>query len=230
MDTLATALAIALLVSPILLIAGLVRPSLAGRGASRWRVVGYFVGAVVALGLGLAVTAPLEGSAPARPATPTAAPPAPWEAARPETQLQFLAAIEAAVARYDAAENELKKSSVAKERARELAGLLPGGDASAWVGVLEAMGTNGDGNAHVTIRIGGDAVVKTWNNAISDASDRTLIAHGSALYTALADLRLGTPVVFTARLLRETSLTEAGGMQAPEFVARFTSIEPWVNE
>ncbi|WP_189469775.1 hypothetical protein [Litchfieldella qijiaojingensis] len=145
----------------------------------------------------------------------------------PANQRNFLAVMADAAAQYDEAPNELVQSRIDRERkvaSREFVG--EGGLVTNWVGILETLGTNGDGNAIVTIRGNDQVVFKTWNNALSDMEAKTLIPHDSDLYVALAELSEGTAVTFSGRLRDEGSMTERGSVMEPEFIVRFSSIAP----
>lgn len=145
----------------------------------------------------------------------------------PEDQKGFLAVMASAAAEYENASNELVQSRIDRERkaaSREFVG--DGGLVTNWVGILDALGTNGDGNAIVTIRSNDQVVFKTWNNALSDIEAKTLIPHDSDLYETLAELSEGTAVTFTGNLKDEGSVTERGSVMEPEFIVRFSSIAP----
>lgn len=145
----------------------------------------------------------------------------------PDSQVAFMKVISASQEDYAAASNELRKSSVKMQRNKDLGPVLPKGLASDWYAQIETLGTTGKANAFVSLRLPESNIwVKTWNNEISDATDRTLVQHGSGLYDDLADMEVGQWVIFTARLMREVSLTEEGGMMEPEFLARIQSIRP----
>ena len=73
--------------------------------------------------------------------------------------------------------------------------------------------------------------IKTWNNALSDIFDETLIENGSELYNAIADLSKGDKVVFSGTFasderdfIREASVTERGSMTDPEFILKFSDV------
>ncbi|SFU00101.1 hypothetical protein SAMN04487956_14916 [Halomonas saccharevitans] len=145
----------------------------------------------------------------------------------PENQQEFLSVMANAAAEYDDAPNELVQSRIDRERksaSREFVG--DGGLVTNWVGILESLGTNGDGNGIVTIRANEQVVFKTWNNALSDIDARTLIPHDSELYETLAGLSKGAAVSFSGRLIDEGSMTEKGSVMEPEFIVRFSSITP----
>jgi hypothetical protein len=76
-----------------------------------------------------------------------------------------------------------------------------------------------------------DVAVKTWNNALSDVGDRTLIEPGSPAFNVMGTLRNGDWVRFSGRFfpdqtdcVREPSMTIRGTMTSPEFIFRFDDI------
>jgi hypothetical protein len=96
------------------------------------------------------------------------------------------------------------------------------------------LGTNSDGKAYISIRLSGSEsiVVKTWNNAISDFEDETLINQGTSMYSALSELSERTSVTFSGDFIpdakdhiKEASLTEEGSMTEPEFLIRLRTIK-----
>lgn len=129
--------------------------------------------------------------------------------------------------KYPKAENELQKSALVTERSNRFKTLK--GDPRQikdWMGVLETMGTNGDGKAYVTIRLSPKVLsVSTYNNSFSDVDDHSLIPQSSKIYSKLAAMRVGNVVKFSGRLKRTTNITEAGKMTEPDFLFIFSDIE-----
>lgn len=151
----------------------------------------------------------------------------------PREQAALSSAVQAAKAQYRAAPNELKKSAVRTQRKgaieQALGGVLEFKD---WRGTLTSMKTNSEGKAYVEIRSADKSFsVKTWNNMLSDVEDQTLIAQDSPLFAAIAELSEGAAVSFSGRFvedpkdgIRESSMSEAGSMTDPEFIAKFSEI------
>lgn len=153
----------------------------------------------------------------AKPAAPT----------MPQDQIAFLQTIMKYKEAYKDAGNDLKKSSVRRQRDEEVNGMLPGNAINNWTGTLSDLGTNSDGNAYISIEVKGYPVsFKTWNNALSDIGSDTLIPNGSDLYNRVAAMDEGQPVRFSGRLLNESSITETGSMLEPEYIVRFVDIVP----
>jgi hypothetical protein len=74
--------------------------------------------------------------------------------------------------------------------------------------------------------------VKTWNNALSDITDNTLIPQTSKTYDTLSELGRGKRIKFSGSFIngdekngfRESSLSEQGSMTDPEFIFRFSQV------
>ena len=231
-----TVMSLAILVCLGALLLGLIKPRWVLPGAqtpTRGRVMRFYLLVALALFISCVVVtgqegkistegAPIEATVPIAPTVdrrPT------WRAAMPEQEAKFVALMRDFAGRYERAENELKKSAVVKERERAIKMLL--GErmkVSGWTGKLYKMTTTHDGDAAIVIQVDDDVWVETWNNPLSDVGDKTLIAHGSPLYEAIADLKEGASVRFSARLIRESSLTERGGAIEPEWLARFDAV------
>ncbi len=139
---------------------------------------------------------------------------------------------------YNAANNELKKSKVFRESAGWLKEYYKrnGGKVVDFIGKLVTIGTDEGGkNAYIEIKseVGGKEVTyKTWNNALSDMVDKTMIKLGSDIYKQLESVSQDDLVIFSGILLqdktrgvREASLTEQGSATDPEILIRFTSIK-----
>lgn len=157
--------------------------------------------------------------------------PAQVELHLPQEQAAFVEAALGFAGAYEEAPNELKKSALRAQRAQALERVLGKKmRVSGWVGRLRSMGTTGQGQAHIEIEAQG-VKFKTWNNALSDVGDRTLIAQDSPVYAQVADMTKGDVVEFTGTFMRssqdhvkEASISEAGSMTAPEFILRFEAI------
>jgi len=153
----------------------------------------------------------------------------------PASQAAFIEAVDSYIARWEDAENELKGSAIRAERSRAIRQALSGLAVQGWVGGLRDMGTDGEGKAYVAINLEGPAAkVATWNNAISDVMDDTLILPSPPLFASLAELSKGDRVRFDGTFVRrsdsqdyiaECSLTRQGSMTTPDFLMRFSRIK-----
>jgi hypothetical protein len=151
--------------------------------------------------------------------------------AMPSSEKSFCDAIAAARSAYGQGSNDLQKSRVARERASAVRAAVPGGTIQDWVGTIRTLTTNGDGKAVLIVELPCGTTVGTWNNAFSDIADNTLIAQSGSLYRTLESASTGAKVVFSATLIpdpergfRESSLTEAGAVSAPAWIARIQDV------
>ena len=142
-------------------------------------------------------------------------------------QKGFIETVQDYSSQYEAAPNELKKSSVAKKRMDAFAKLK--GDPrkiAGWYGTIEKLGTNGDGDAYITIRLLVDNItVSTWNNSFSDAGSNTLIKNGTPMYEAISEMAEGNVVMFSGALGKVKNVSEKGKMTDPDFLFKFTKVE-----
>lgn len=153
--------------------------------------------------------------------------------ALPSDESEFISTVGSFQTRYGEAVNEFQKSAVRRSRAQAFASMLPSRLVENWVGRISSMETNSDGNGVLSVDLPGGSRIKvgTWNNALSDIEDDTLIPHGSPLYNQIANLADGDVVFFSGRFapsgldyVKESSVTEAGSMAEPEFIFTFVSV------
>lgn len=150
----------------------------------------------------------------------------------PQDQQNFVKIVESYYASYKQAPNELKKSALRAERKTAIQAALRNLAVQDWVGTLRDMGTNSDGKAYIVIQLAGSKIeVKTWNNAVSDIGDKSLIETGSELYNKISNLSKGKTVRFTGTFkqgekdyIKEASLTESGSMTSPAFIMGFMDV------
>ena len=155
---------------------------------------------------------------------------------RPRSQILFENVILQYAQEFDRAQNELQESVSRKNRRNAIAALNMGVYIENWVGTIDELGTNTEGKASIKIRLSPNLNIKTWNNALSDMFDNTLIEMDSKLYQVLYNLKKGQRVTFSGNLFRsdddfyrETSVTIRGAMKDSDFLLRFTDIKPVTN-
>jgi hypothetical protein len=146
----------------------------------------------------------------------------------PAGEEQFVRIVQDYIAKYPTSGNELQKSDLRRERKMHLQSILPihnSFEVNDWIGRLTKMGTNSDGKAYLIVQLAPGIHIKTWNNALSDSRSNTLIEPGRFLYEILMNLREGEYVQFSGQFLpddrdfiKESSLTERGSMERPEFI------------
>lgn len=180
-------------------------------------------------------------AAPAQDAAPAPAPePEPVKVAEPEmpaSQQKFCDAVTTAREEYKAAQrsgaNELKLSKLRSTRKAAVLAAVKGGTVKDWVATIDSLQTNSEGKAVFVVELPCDVKLGTWNNALSDISDNTLIPQSSPLFDAIAELSPGTKLRVSGKLasgdidgFRESSMTEMGSMTDPAYILRFTGIGP----
>jgi len=158
---------------------------------------------------------------PARPAPPSL----------PADQQGFVAAVAKAAADYAAGANEMAKGATRPQRAKAICAVMKALTIRDWIGTVETLSSNSDGKGVLAVRVSREATMKTWNNAVSDTGDRTLIEPGSPVFQAAVAMRRGATVRFSGTVFRsdvdcvkEASVTISGSMRDPEFILRFTAI------
>lgn len=149
----------------------------------------------------------------------------------PANQLAFMSAIKASRKQYAEGSNELQRGAARPARARAICSVVQSPTIEGWIGKIVDLSTNGDGEAVISVSIDKNLRLKTWNNSVSDAGDRTLIKSGSQLYNTLLRMKPGEIVRVSGSLLmggpdcyKESSVTLAGSLEEPEFLMRFSRV------
>jgi len=89
----------------------------------------------------------------------------------PPAEAQFISTVERYISLYKSASNELQKSSLRTQRAKELESLVRDRAIAGWVGTLKEMTTTSGGDAAIVIQLPRSNIsVRTWNNTLSDTS------------------------------------------------------------
>jgi hypothetical protein len=163
--------------------------------------------------------------------TPASAPTA--ESPLPRDEAEFISLLASFKERYHAAANEFQKSTVRRERSAALARSQRDRSVDGWNGTVSSIQTTGDGSGILSIKpLGyGWITIETWNNSLSDIDSGSLIPAGSPLYEQVSHLSVGEQVIFAGTFgsgeldyLKESSLTEVGAMDEPEFIFTFSSV------
>ncbi|MQW55656.1 hypothetical protein [Sinorhizobium meliloti] len=150
----------------------------------------------------------------------------------PEEQSRFLAVTAEFSDRFGLATNELQQSVQRDERRAALVEALGSRRSVAgWLGSIRQLETNSDGNAILAVRLSPNTEIATWNNALSDIADGTLIKKGTPLYSRLLNMSVGDTVAVSGNFfpsdadgVKETSLTIRGSMNEPEFLFHFQDV------
>lgn len=135
----------------------------------------------------------------------------------------------------ESAQTDLQRANVLNVRSESLCDSVPDGTATDWVGTVKTVDANGEGKAVVVLTIEEDIEIGTWNNALSDVGDGTLIDQGSDLFDAALELAPGDTVRFSGTLKSGTdandrcfytsNFTETMSIDSPDCIMVFTSLE-----
>lgn len=157
------------------------------------------------------------------------------EAAVPQQQKDFIAAI--ITARDDFKSkggNEIQQERTRDARRTAIRNVLDSYKIQDWFGTVSSISTNSDGLGILQITINDRPTIEiaTWNNALSDTMDDTLIPKSSPVYDVMADLKKGDKVWFSGRFvpndrdaIREASITINGSMTDPSFRMQFSGLK-----
>ena len=150
----------------------------------------------------------------------------------PAAQKKFIKIIEDGRNNIDAAENDLQESVALHNRDDALCKVLTNKAATNWVGVITDIGANGEGKAYVEIELADNVRIKTWNNALSDIGDNTLIPTGASFFDDLVAISEDSKVIWSAKFLsgnnfclKKANFTETFYGIDPQFIVRFTNIK-----
>jgi hypothetical protein len=101
-----------------------------------------------------------------------------------------------------------------------------------WTGKITEVGANGEGKAHVEIELADNVRVKTWNNALSDIGDNTLISPSSSFFNNLVAMSEDTIVTWSGKFLsgtdfclKKANLTNIFYARDPQFIVKFSNIK-----
>lgn len=159
-------------------------------------------------------------------------PPPPPADQKPASELRFLELIDASAAQYNGAVNDIVAHDQRGRRRDALCENFPKPDVRDWIGKITSIEPSMFG-ATVSIRLKYGANVSTWNNAISDTIDQTIIPKDSILYNEVAALAAGSMVRFSGTFVpsaedcfKTQNISLSGAMIEPQFVMRFSAISP----
>ena len=156
----------------------------------------------------------------------------------PPNQKSFTSTVESFKSPYDSADSEIKKTNVRFNRKAAISNYFSQVGSlqfQGWVGQVQALTTESDGKAYISIKLAGSGVViQTWNNSLSDIVSNTMISRSDPLYPSLMNIKEGDDVTVSGTFIQgddktldyvvEASLTEDGSMSEPEFIVKFNQI------
>lgn len=156
----------------------------------------------------------------------------PIDEKRPKVQAQFIEIIAAAQQKSKDADNDMQRGSAKSERDKNVCAILKGMKVKDWTGTITKITSNSDGKGVIEVEIAKKITIKTWNNALSDIGDDTLIEPGTKFFDFVASLKKGTQIQFSGNFFRgtggdcikESSMSLRGKLEDPEFIFRFNEI------
>ena len=145
---------------------------------------------------------------------------------------KFRSIIDSARNEYLTARNNIIKTEARQNRRRQLANAFVNVLVTDWIGFVVQLDTTSDGMVIFGVVLDqSDIELSTWNNALSDIFDKSLVKSDSAIYRQLRSLSVGDKVKFSGSFFsneidffEEKSLTEEGSMMDPEFLFKFQSV------
>jgi len=157
----------------------------------------------------------------------------------PPSQRKFVDLNVGCVTAYRAGTNEIQRSVAFNSCNDSRSQFAANSPIRGWLGTVESISTD-QGADVVSFRIatsidGFDITYGTLSNRMSDARHGSLITQSSPLFGVLANLQVGDKVAFDGEFLGdpagktgtwESSMTERGSMEEPEFNVRFTKVKP----
>ncbi|MBN9026133.1 MAG: hypothetical protein J0H20_11100, partial [Rhizobiales bacterium] len=184
---------------------------------------------------------PLAGAAPPAEAPPAAAGTSPAEEAaallgvlapqQPKDQAAFTQAVRTARAAFDKAPDD-ERDAIQPQRAAAICKALPKPEVKNWIGQIQSLDTDSGKRLTVTMALPDGTLVKTWNNAMSDMEDQTLVPAGSPVAQSLGKMKAGDTVRFAGTFFadepdcyRSSRLSLMQSMMEPSFLFRFTAVE-----
>ena len=150
----------------------------------------------------------------------------------PDIQTRFIEAVSAAQTKSKDADNDMQRGSAKSERDKKVCALMKNLKVKDWTGKITKITSNSDGKGVIEVEIAKNITVKTWNNALSDMGDRTLIEPGTEFFDFVASLKKGTTIQFSGNFfrgssgdcLKESSMSLRGKLEDPEFIFNFSGI------
>ena len=161
--------------------------------------------------------------------SPSSAPEAakldPIDEKRPQTQARFIETVSAAQKKSKDADNDMQRGSAKSERDKNVCALLKTMKVKDWTGKITNITSNSDGKGVIEVEIAKNITVKTWNNALSDIGDHTLIEPGTKFFDFVASLKTGNFFRGSSGdCVKESSMSLRGKLEDPEFIFSFVEI------
>jgi len=153
----------------------------------------------------------------------------------PQEEKTFISIVSSAQGESRSAANDMARGGVKFSRDKKICDLFSNKLAiNNWVGTISTLSANSDGKGVLEIDIANGVQVKTWNNALSDFRDNTLLDPRSNIFKTASSLSVGEVIKFSGSFIggdsgdciRESSMTLQGKLSSPEFIFKFSDISP----
>lgn len=149
----------------------------------------------------------------------------------PDQERHFIRIVEQSIARSNSATNDMQRGGIKADRTDALCHVLKNKFAGDWIGKVQTVDSNSDGRGVLSIRLARGISVKTWNNALSDILDNTLLIPRTPIFNTASNLKIGDYVIFSGHFIpdvdnciTEASMGLSGGLEEPEFIFKFSDI------
>lgn len=151
----------------------------------------------------------------------------------PQNETAFIDINNKAIEQAKKAENDMQKGGALSERNKNICATLTKLTVVDWIGEIKSINSNSDGHGVLEITIAPNIIIKTWNNAISDTFNQTLIQPSTPLFDTVSKLKKGQKVKFSGNFFKEegtcileSSLRLDGKLKKPEYIFKFTQVTP----
>jgi hypothetical protein len=151
----------------------------------------------------------------------------------PQDQKQFIEIVERFHGAYTQADNDKAKDATRLQRAKAICAAIRTPLVQNWTGTVFKVSSNREDKGVLELTLSTHVRITTWNDALADVGDHTLIDPKSPLYDQTVLLKKNQEVLFSGSFIpdptdcfRETSITLSGSMDEPEFLFRFSDIAP----
>ena len=151
----------------------------------------------------------------------------------PQDESKFISILRDARREYEAGSNDMAKGAARPARGAALCAALQSPVVSGWVGRIYKLSSNSEGKGVLELEVDPSSYVKTWNNALSDMADETLIEPSSRVFRKAVALKEGQWIKFSGTLIpdqtdcfKEGSVGLRGSIQEPEFIFKFSDVVP----
>ena len=151
----------------------------------------------------------------------------------PKGQNEFLKIVKNTQNSAVNAKNDMQMGGFLNTRSKQLCNLLGPMNfkIDGWIGTINDVDSTSDGKGVLSIKVGKDIFIETWNNAFSDFVAKTLIEPNSSVFNAAANMSKGDKVKFSGNFVThdthcidEQSISLSGKVREPEFTFKFVEI------